>query len=643
MRLPEEELLAPGHRACQGCGEILAIRLILKTLGRRVIVVQPTGCMEVVTTPYPQTSWRVPWIHAAFENAAAVASGVEAALKRLGREGIKVVAIGGDGGTADIGLQALSGMMERGHDILYVCTDNEAYMNCLDPSSLVLTEEGLKKVSEVRVGELLYSFDLQRRTLVARRCSGVFFNGVHDIYEVVTPHHLIRATPNHPFLTLERGGRNRLVWKTLSQLRVGDGVVVLRRIPYGDSYLFGFKQPWAGDPQAAHPGPLRIPERSSPELMKLLGIWLGEGWVRPKKGEVGFALPEGKRGRRELIRLSQKVLGTTPTGEEDYLYLRSHPLARFICSLGLGMRPENKTIPGWVFTLTLREKKALLEGLMLTDGYSRGGSQRFVSTSYELLRRLRLFLQSLGYGVGEIHWMERKGEGRGFRSEGLGHVSFRKKRTPDHTHYPYVNCLEGNEFFEVERIIELRYVGRNQTVDLRVEKDHNFIADGMVVHNTGIQRSGTTPALAWTSTTPVGRIWRGEDKPKKDMPAIALAHHIPYVATASVGYPMDLVGKVKKAAEVKGPSYLHVHCPCPPGWGYDSSLTIRIARLAVETGCWILYEAERGRIRITLKPEKRKPVREYLMIQRRFSHLTEEEVERIQREVDARCKELGLE
>ncbi|MCQ8898283.1 MAG: thiamine pyrophosphate-dependent enzyme, partial [Hadesarchaea archaeon] len=124
MRLPEEELLAPGHRACPGCGEVLAIRLILKALGRRVIVVQATGCMEVTTTPYPQTAWRVPWIHGAFENAAAVASGVEAALRRLGREGIKVVAMGGDGGTADIGLQALSGMMERGHNVLYVCTDN---------------------------------------------------------------------------------------------------------------------------------------------------------------------------------------------------------------------------------------------------------------------------------------------------------------------------------------------------------------------------------------------------------------------------------------------------------------------------------------------------------------------------------------
>jgi len=649
VRLPEEELLAPGHRACPGCGEVLAIRLILKALGRRVIVVQATGCMEVVTTPYPQTAWRVPWIHGAFENAAAIASGVEAALRRLGREGIKVVAMGGDGGTADIGLQALSGMMERGHNVLYVCTDNEAYMNCLDPSTLVLTEGGLKRVSEVRVGELLYSFDPQRQALVARRCSGVFFNGVHDLYEVVTPHHLIRATPNHPFLILERGGRNRLVWKTLSQLRVGDEVVVLKKIPYGHSYRFNFRQARIGDPEVDHL-PVRIPERSSPELMKLLGIWLGDGWVRPERGEVGFALPEGKRGRRELVGLSQKVLGTTPTGNESHLYLYSSNLARFIDSLGFGRGAENKTIPGWVFTLPVEEREALVEGMMLADGYSLRGSHRYVSASRELLRRLRLLLQTLNYRVGKIHWQGRRGErcvGREpLRDTGFGYLCFSGKRAPNPEEYPsqcrYGDHLAGNEFFEMERILELRYAGRGQTVDLRVERDHNFIAGGMVVHNTGIQRSGTTPFGAWTTTTPAGKVWRGEDRPKKDMPSIALAHRIPYVATASVGYPRDLVWKVRKAAAVEGPSYLHVHCPCPTGWRHDSSLSIRVARLAVETGCWILYEAERGEIRITFRPKRRRPVREYLRLQGRFSHLTEEEVERIQREVDERCRELGL-
>jgi pyruvate ferredoxin oxidoreductase beta subunit len=117
-----------------GCGEALAVRLVCKALGRNVIIANATGCMEIVSSQLPSTSWEVPWIHTLFENTAAVASGIEAGIKVLSRKGkytrkTKVVAMGGDGGTADIGFQALSGALERGHNFIYVCFDNEAYMN----------------------------------------------------------------------------------------------------------------------------------------------------------------------------------------------------------------------------------------------------------------------------------------------------------------------------------------------------------------------------------------------------------------------------------------------------------------------------------------------------------------------------------
>ena len=131
----KEEYFAPGHRACVGCAEALAVRLACKTLGRNVIIVTATGCIEIISSQLPWTSWRVPWIHTLFENTAAVASGIEAGLKVMRRKGrgpdqdIHVVAMAGDGGTSDIGFQALSGALERGHDFLYLCFDNEAYMN----------------------------------------------------------------------------------------------------------------------------------------------------------------------------------------------------------------------------------------------------------------------------------------------------------------------------------------------------------------------------------------------------------------------------------------------------------------------------------------------------------------------------------
>ena len=123
-------LFKSGHTACAGCGQAIAARLVIEAAGANTIIANNTGCLEVFTTKYPDTAWGVPWIHSLFENSAAVASGIEAALIYLGKkETTNVIAQGGDGSTGDIGLQALSGMLERGHDILYVCYDNEAYMN----------------------------------------------------------------------------------------------------------------------------------------------------------------------------------------------------------------------------------------------------------------------------------------------------------------------------------------------------------------------------------------------------------------------------------------------------------------------------------------------------------------------------------
>lgn len=288
MDIDEREYLASGHRACAGCGATIAVRLALKALGPNTVAVSATGCLEVVTSPYPETSWNIPWVHVAFENASAVASGVEEALKAQGKEDTNIVVFGGDGGTTDIGLQSLSGAMERQQNIIYICYDNEAYMN------------------------------------------------------------------------------------------------------------------------------------------------------------------------------------------------------------------------------------------------------------------------------------------------------------------------------------------------------------------TGIQRSSSTPFGASTTTSPAGKKSFGEDKPKKNMAMIMAAHGIPYVATACVSHPYDLMNKVKKAAETKGPAYIHVLQPCATGWGYAPNKTIELGKLAVDTYSWILYEIENGELNITVKPDKKLPVIDYLKVQKRFKHLDEAHVKMIQELVDQQAKELGL-
>ena len=290
--VPEGEYFAPGHRACLGCGEALAVRLVCKALGSQVIIANATGCMEIVSSQFPYTSWRVPWIHTLFENTAAVASGIEAGLKALKRTGrypnkkVTVVGMAGDGGTSDIGLQALSGALERRHDLVYICFDNEAYMN------------------------------------------------------------------------------------------------------------------------------------------------------------------------------------------------------------------------------------------------------------------------------------------------------------------------------------------------------------------TGIQRSSATPYGASTTTSPAGKVSIGQVTWKKDMPAIAAAHNIPYVATACPSYPLDLLAKVRKGVEIEGPTYLHVLSPCPSGWRNASNLAVTLGRLAVETGMFPLYEIEGGKYKLSLDFAKLRPVEEYFKLQGRFSHLTAEVIKEIQDRVNREYSKL---
>lgn len=290
--LTQKEYFAPGHRACQGCAEVLAVRLVAKALGRNVVVASATGCMEIVSSPLPFTSWRVPWFHVAFENAAAVASGIEAGLKAMMRKGRipskKIVTIGmaGDGGTADIGLQALSGALERGHDMIYICYDNEAYMN------------------------------------------------------------------------------------------------------------------------------------------------------------------------------------------------------------------------------------------------------------------------------------------------------------------------------------------------------------------TGIQRSSSTPFGASTTTSPAGKVKMGQMTWKKNMPAIAAAHNIPYVATACPSYPIDLVQKVKKAANKEGPAYLHILSVCPTGWRSAPDLSIRLGRLAAETGVFPLYEIEDGQYRLSIDFPELRPMKDYLKLQGRFRHLTDDMINAIEKRIHKEYEQL---
>ena len=646
--LPEEELFSKGHRACAGCGAAIAMRHIVKATGKDVIITHATGCMEVISSPYPQTAWKVPWIHTAFENAAAVASGVRAALKQLNSK-TKVLTIGGDGGTFDIGLQSLSGAVERNTDFTYICYDNGAYMNCLSLDSFIMTEDGLKKITEIKKGENVYAFNQKTGDLTLKRCTGIFDNGIKKVFELNTLHHTIKTTSNHPFLVLKRNGRGKkslFVWRELKDLKKNDEVVVLKKSIRGKSFKFKpIKLSKKGDYKVNKINNIKIPKISSPELMEFLGLYVGDGWVRPQKTETGFALPKNTKGSKRLIDLHNKLFNKNLVQKErNYIYIYSINFANFIDSLGFGKGAKNKIIPDWVFTLPDSEKEAFVKGLMLSDGYKINNSHRYVSASYNLLKTLRLLLQTIDYQVGKIHQQtKKKGTHVVYRQlledSTYGYICFSKKRKANVSKYASQikqrDFLIDNDHFSTEKVTSINFVKKEPTLDLRVEGEHNFVADGIVVHNTGIQRSGATPRYAATTTSPAGKVIHGKVEWKKQMPFIMAAHgkHV-YVATANIAYPLDFYNKVKKGLAHKGPAYIQVYTPCVPGWKIPSNITITLSELAFKSKVTPLYEIEDGILTINKKPEKEIPVKEYLKLQGRFKHLDADEIDDIQKHID---------
>jgi pyruvate ferredoxin oxidoreductase beta subunit len=230
------------------------------------------------------------------------------------------------------------------------------------------------------------------------------------------------------------------------------------------------------------------------------------------------------------------------------------------------------------------------------------------------------------------------------------------------TEFPYIHSLFPNAgaitagidaglkaLGKRESIHLFAYCGDGGTVDIgfqalsgAVDRGHRFLYicyDNEGYMNTGVQRSGSTPYKARTTTTPVGDVIQGEPRPisrRKDMVRIMAAHGIPYAATASVAFPLDYMRKVQKAIQIDGPTYIHLHAPCLVGWGVAENLGVTVARLAVETCMFPLYEVTDGRkYKLSKQVKKRKPIEKYLELQGRFRHLSKESIQRVQADVDS--------
>jgi pyruvate ferredoxin oxidoreductase beta subunit len=190
-----------------------------------------------------------------------------------------------------------------------------------------------------------------------------------------------------------------------------------------------------------------------------------------------------------------------------------------------------------------------------------------------------------------------------------------------------------------------------QALSGMLERGHNVLYvcyDNEAYMNTGVQRSGSTPHAATTTTSPAGKLRMGKRHLKKDITTIIAAHHIPYAATASVAYPSDIRRKVRRAMSIEGPTFLQIHSPCPLGWGHEGDKSIDVARLAVQTGLYPVIELERGALTGVMPIRNPLPVRDYLDAQARFRHLfkddarAKEELEHLQALADHNIEIYGL-
>ncbi len=203
---------------------------------------------------------------------------------------------------------------------------------------------------------------------------------------------------------------------------------------------------------------------------------------------------------------------------------------------------------------------------------------------------------------------------------------------------------QGKEDYNV-----LAFAGDGGTADIglqglsaAMERGHNVLYimyDNEAYMNTGIQRSSSTPFGAWTTTTPVGSKRQYKKEKKKYVADLMIAQNVPYVATATIAYPEDLERKISVAKSIKGPKFIQILSPCPPGWYYNSADTIKVSRLAVESKVFPLFESRNGKFAL-FKPSKNVPITDYLSLQGRFGHLREEEIREIEEAVEERWKSL---
>nr|MDO8043456.1 P-loop NTPase [Candidatus Baldrarchaeota archaeon] len=352
---------------------------------------------------------------------------------------------------------------------------------CLSSSTLIDTTNGPIPISEVKPGMKVYSYNSGK--IVTRKVLDVIPQGIYPVYRLRTTSRVIEATPNHPFLKYHR----RLYWVKLSQLKAGDRILVVKRLPDGEPYIL---------PQIPRNPQDRTnvdyPRETTPDLMRILGFFLGDGFIHRDRTSlrIEFCEPKDGKFRSKYKQLLKKVFNCHVYEDERRLIVFSKRLATLFQKLGLTGHAKQKRIPSWVFNLPTNQKLAFIEGYCDADGCWRDRVQKrpfgtvksslmaFCSTNSMLITQLKELCISSGLRVSNIRKRERTVKLPSGKTISAMHYEFEAKQ--------YDRKRASNKLgAQIERIKSIEFAGYKEVWDLQVEGDHNFVAQGIIVHNTG--------------------------------------------------------------------------------------------------------------------------------------------------------------
>jgi Fe-S cluster assembly protein SufB len=396
-----------------------------------------------------------------------------------------------------------------------------AQYECLSGEVRVYTARGPIPIRDVQPGDIVFSYEEESGRLIPARVRATAFKGEREVFEVRVGTRTIRATANHPFLVLEherasnrQRGRYRLTWKYLYELKPGDLVAVARRLPdVGAEYAL---QPLDSSAVPTHAKPVRFPERTSTDLMWWLGVYIGDGFLRfdrrGSKGRIEFAIPETDEAlRRELQRVTRELFGIEARNGDPYrLTVYSTALARYLKAHGFEGNAHTKRVPQWVFSLPEEQRLAFLGGYVDADGYVRNhrGNRNVVLTSVNaaLLEDMQALARTCGIRTSNIHRFESKHpkdperriigyrlqlsgdfERIGCRSpQRIERFGLRKYHHKDTSAHNTTFRSHINEFIGFARIDAIIPAGVEPVYDIEVEGPHNFVAEGLIVHNSEV-------------------------------------------------------------------------------------------------------------------------------------------------------------